>query len=765
MAARLQLKLGLVSEHDRLDDSPDTLVVIEPSVGSVARSKGHLYLLVTSRISSRHALEATRLTAETIRNEYYYDESAGIRVCLKKAIATANKRLVHQADRLGLKSTDGNGPIGVGVAVVRGNEMYVATVGPAEAYLVRQARLSTLPDPHRERGMPSGGLEPDVWRGEISVGDSLALVSPNVMARLGPDELKDALLTLHPQSAMEHLHARFVAAGGAGSDGAIAFEATEGAQTSRSRTLVPVRPSEPLAGAPDRSPIPLADNVQAASAAVSSAAGSAKVAAGGAFAGIVRRVQDLLPHRRPAYRRVTPLASRRETQRRAAIAVLALIAVVGGLGLAVNTIGGSGGQESISSVAAGEAALQAARKGIAAVAGPGVDLVEDDPKQALELLTKAYDDLAAAEKAKVSKAVIDPLRAKVVTGLDRLYGVVPVASTELFRFAPTDDVPAFDLKTLVKGPDGAPYVIDGATRTVYRVDLKRGKATAVVTAGKKAAGTTVGEPRFLTVGGRDLLILDSKNVLWRWRAADDAGKGTLTRVPVEGASSWGDDITAIGTFLRDPGRNLYNLYVVDPSEQQILAFPPASDGGGFPNKSTGWLATARAVDQMSSMYIDGDIFVTEAGALERFTRGKSDGWEPGAPGDTLLRPAPVLDFVTGTGEQRTGDVYAFDTKSNRVIAFDKAGGDYRAQYRLAGGAPDWKDLRAMYVVPGAGTDAAPTLVWLGKDHIGQAVLEAVADTPGASPRPSPSGSAGPDASAKPGASGSAKPTKAPSKAP
>ena len=178
MAARLQLKLGIVAEHDRLDDSPDTLVVVEPSVGSVARSKGNLYLLVTSRTSSRHALEATRLAAETIRNEYYYDESAGIRVCLQKAIATANKRLLHQADRLGLKSPEGNGPIGVGVGVVRGNEMYVATVGPAEAYLIRQARLSTLPDPHRERGLPSNGLEPEVWRGEVTVGDSLVLISP-----------------------------------------------------------------------------------------------------------------------------------------------------------------------------------------------------------------------------------------------------------------------------------------------------------------------------------------------------------------------------------------------------------------------------------------------------------------------------------------------------------------------------------------------------------------------------------------------------------
>jgi hypothetical protein len=240
MAVRLQLKLGVVAEHDRLRDSPDTVVVVEPSVGSIARSKGHLYLLVTSRLSNARAAEATRIAAETIRNEYYYDESAGIRVCLEKAIASVNKRLAHQRDRLGLgNAINGNGPIGIGVAVVRGNELYVATVGPAEAYLIRQARLSTLPDPHRERGLPAGELEPDVWRGELSVGDSLVLISPNVVAKLGPDELKDAMVTLHPQSAIEHLHQRFVAADGSGSDGAIALEATEVAATHKQRALVP----------------------------------------------------------------------------------------------------------------------------------------------------------------------------------------------------------------------------------------------------------------------------------------------------------------------------------------------------------------------------------------------------------------------------------------------------------------------------------------------------------------------------------------------
>ena len=50
LAVRLQLKLGAVTEQDRLPDSPDTVVVVEPSVGSVGRTKGNLYLLVTSRV-------------------------------------------------------------------------------------------------------------------------------------------------------------------------------------------------------------------------------------------------------------------------------------------------------------------------------------------------------------------------------------------------------------------------------------------------------------------------------------------------------------------------------------------------------------------------------------------------------------------------------------------------------------------------------------------------------------------------------------------
>ncbi len=743
MAVRLQMKLGVIAEPDRVTDSPDTVVVVEPSVGSVARSKGNLYLLVTSTVASQRAQEATQLAAETIRSEYYYDESAGIRVCLEKAIASANKRLAHQRDRLNLQGDGVNGPIGIGVAVVRGNELYVATIGPAEAYLIRQARLSTLPDPHRERGLPTKDLEPDVWRGEISVGDSLVLISPNVMSRLGPDELKDAMVTLHPQPAMEHLHHRFVASDGSASDAMIAIEATEVASTHKSRALVPVRPAEPLAGAPDRSPIPLADNVTDGVAAVQASAFRARAAAGGALERLVVRLQELLPRRRTAYRRVTPAAAKREMQRRAAVAILALVVVSGGLFTVVWAVGGQNPGQELASLTVGEAALRTARDNLGKVFAPGVDLVDGDPSKALDLLTAAYAALDTAAKNEVPASTINPLRKQAQDGLDRLYGVKPVASATIVSFADSE-VP-FDIGDMILGPGNVPYVLDRATKSIYRVDLGTRTAHLIYREGTKASGILEGAPKLIALGAsRDLLVVDSANIMWRWRPADAAGNGTIIKVKVSNGASWGDDIRAIATFLRVASTGLYNLYVVDPSEEQLVYYFPASDGSGFPAAPVDRLAVARKMDKVDDLYIDGDIFITDGGEIVRFVDGRAEGWAADPPPDTLLRKAPKYRLITSATEKRKGVLYAYDPTSARVVAIDKAKGTYLGQFRLAGGARGWEDIRGMYLVLAA-EDAPPTLIWATRDGVYSSILDAVPDaaapSPAGSGNPSPSGGA------------------------
>jgi hypothetical protein len=200
MAVRLQMKLGVVAEAERLEDSPDTVAVVEPTIGATSRSKGSLYVVVSGVGRARRLQEATRLVADTVQGEYYYDESAGLGACLEKAIRAANRKLAANRERLGLVS-DGGGPVGLGVAVVRGSELYVTTAGPVEAYLVHQAHLLTLPGPSAGIGLPADDLAPHIWRGEVAAGDTLILVSRNMTAALGTDELKDAINTLHPQAA------------------------------------------------------------------------------------------------------------------------------------------------------------------------------------------------------------------------------------------------------------------------------------------------------------------------------------------------------------------------------------------------------------------------------------------------------------------------------------------------------------------------------------------------------------------------------------
>jgi len=67
--------------------------------------------------------------------------------------------------------------------------------------------------------------------------------------------------------------------------------------------------------------------------------------------------------------------------------------------------------------------------------------------------------------------------------------------------------------------------------------------------------------------------------MWRWRASNDAGKGTLTKVDVKGSSKWGDDITAIGTYLRNVDRGLYNLYVIDAADDLVASGVGVADRG------------------------------------------------------------------------------------------------------------------------------------------------------------------------------------------
>jgi hypothetical protein len=754
MAVRLHLKIGLVGEQDRLESSPDAILVSEPSLGATSRSKGSLYVVVTAGSAAR-SHDATRLIADTIRREYYYDESAGIPICLQKAIRSANRRVRHGREGHGLKA----GSIGVVVAVVRGYELYVASAGDAEAYLVRQARLMTLPADDRRNGLPADeDVHVGVWRGEMAVGDSLILVSGNLIRGVGTDELKNAVVTLHPQSAAEHLHHLFVAGGGTGSDGILALEATEVATTRVEPKLVPVRAAEPLAGAPDRSPIPLADPLVAAATAVQDRAQQARVAAGGALLTFVDRITELLPQRGPQhYRQIAPASSRREFQRRAALALLASLGVVLLLGFVLWVWGRLPGDERIPLVNAGEGAVARAEQRLDQAMPNGE--MGADRSQSLTLLRQAWDDLATAQRAGVAESRLAALRVKVTDGLDQLYNMRRMTTAAAVVYSTT--IPQADMIDLVPGPDGASYSIERFTRAVMRYDPRTKDAKPVVTVGD-GPGDGIGVPWQLAAAGRDVLILDTRGGLWRWTPSNTAGRGTLGRIPVAGNTPWGSDVTDTATFVRPNG--IYNLYVVDPSAKQILRYLPAADGSRFPSAPTGYLRVSTDVSGFRQLYIDGDIYALTPSGVTRYIDGRTESLDlEQLPDDGDLRPGHDYRLFYGTGDRAEGHLYFWDAKYSRIVVYDKGKGTFLEQFTAAPPSPAIADLRGMYIVEPK--NARPIVYFVVADRLITGRLQAAPGTPGALPSASPGASPSAAASATPRRSASPSATRRPSPSP
>ena len=760
MAVRLHMNLGLLAETQRLPDSADTVVVVEPTIGSTSRTKGSLFLLVTGA-GGRKLREATKIVAERIRDDYYYDLSAGISVCLRKAVQAANKMLLHGPDRP-LVAHGGVGPIGLALAVIRGNELYVATLGPAEAYLVRQARLLTLPDASPDSGLPAEDIDgPEVWHGEIDAGDCLILMSPNVTRRIGLGPIQDAVLQLHPQAAVEEIHRQFGSSslGSTGGDGILLIEATEVASTHKTSPLKPVWPGDSMAGAPDRSPIPLADTVAGGVTAMQTTARHVQIAADGWLRRGVYGLFDHMPERPMSRGRVTPLTVRRERQQRAALAIVGLLAVIAIVGTSMWFLSGANHGTPVDVQLQGQHAMQKAKDDVSAVYGNGIDLMTSDPKTAYQYLTDAYKEIQVALKDgyannSQTQADVDAAEASIMKGLNQYYNVTIVAPQVVTTFA------SDDLGGVVLGPDGGAYLLDNTINYVYRVNLQTGAQLPVLRVNQTVGGDTVGNPRLITSGGGDVLVLDSFNSLWRWHpaAGDTSGRGSLTRVNIPDDATWGVGPRVIGTFVTNTLTMQYNFYIVLPSRQQVVKYTPATDGSSYPIAARyTYLTVAQDVSNVTDMYIDGHVFLVDKGKITQYLLGQAvHGWSVDPLPDTLIRPkAPYFKYLTADNpNQDQGTFYAYDNAGRRIVAIKKGDGSIVGQYIVPADSPWFSALNGMFVMAAA-DGSNPVLYWTEGSSLMRASL-----SPGATP--APSGSPGPSSSS-PGSS--VKPSMSPSKSP
>ncbi|MGD8485155.1 MAG: hypothetical protein PVH07_00830 [Chloroflexota bacterium] len=702
MATRLEITHGLIAEPDRLSTSADTLSVTRPSTGSETRSKGVLFVVVGSSVPGPRAREATALVAETIRHEYYYDESAGVPVCLEKAVRSADRRLRSSREGAGLPP----GSLGVAAAVIRNNELYLATLGPAEAYLVRSARL-LMPDRSAPAGLPSDdGRAVDVWRGELHVGDGLLLVSRNLTEMVGTEELKSAILTLHPQAAVEHLHHLFVAAGGAGSDGIIAVEATE--QTSR----LPLRATAPAGGAYGNHASPIAEPVGGTVA-------SAVLGVRDGFDGIRDHFLNAMPRRRATTTGLSATESRAETQRRAAMGLLALVVVVLVAGLVLALVPRGTDVTEVAQVAGSDTALSVAKD----ATDRADNLLASEPATATEYYREAWAEIERARATGLSASALDELEARVGSGLDTLYDAKATKVERVTRLPDGQD-PAY----LVQGPRGGAIYIDRADGVVYRANLKNGKIADIIHEGDNASGgKTIGRPVQLTVADY-VIAVDDKARPFRWGPSNSAGAGTLAKINLRGRSAFERNHGDVEAY--DPPVGQYRMYVAEPSLNQIMRYTQTFDGSAF-DEPTAYLASQTSeVNRFDQLYIDYDVYALFDNTLRRHRFGKYDGtFALGElPDDADLRPGHDYRLVDGSGSATSmGRVYLYDARHGRVVGFSKEDGRYLAQWAPRGEGGEMDDVRGMYVIEGGlnkkGTKRKnDVLVWITPSGIYRTTL-------------------------------------------
>lgn len=695
MATRLEITHGLITERDRLSTSADTLNVTRPTTGSKTRSKGVLFILVGSTLPGPRAREATTLVAETIRHEYYYDESAGVPVCLEKAVKGADRRLRSSREGAGLPP----GSLGVAAAVIRNNELYLATVGAVDAYLLRSARL-LMPDHSAPNGLPSDdGRSVDVWRGELSVGDALVLVSRNVTETVGTEELKSAALTLHPQAAAEHLHHLFVAAGGEGGDGLIVVDANE--QTMRGSTGIPVAAGDAYGDLPG-----------AMAAAGTTTMGSTLLGTRGAIDGVRDRFWDAMPRRRTkAATEVVPQTSRAETQRRAAMGLLALVAVVFILGLFMVLVPRGGDVADVPRIAGSDNALASALDS----AERADNLITTEPASALEFYRSAWAEVQRARNTGLAAPALDDLESRVRDGLDTLYGTHKPA-IEKITGLPDGTEPV----GLVQGPNDGAIFIDGNSAVVQRVNTKNGKIADIVHEGDKPKGSsrTIEEPVQLAAAGPDVVVVDDNGRPWRWRPSNSQGAGTLAKLTLQESPAFGEGHGDVEAYQPDFGP--YRIYVAEPELNQVMRYQQTLDRSAFAAPTTYLASDTAEVADFEQLYIDFDVYALIDNNLRRHENGRYDGtFALGElPDDADVRRGHDYTQVAGSGRQNSlGRVYLYDARHGRIVGFDKSDGSYIGQWLPMDDSGQMQDIRGMYVIEGKlnkkrNKRAEDSLVWI-----------------------------------------------------
>ena len=207
------------------------------------------------------------------------------------------------------------------------------------------------------------------------------------------------------------------------------------------------------------------------------------------------------------------------------MAVLAFVVVLGSLGGPSTRSAARASAGRWRSVTAAEAALKTIRTDLGQVFAPGRRPRGGRPgARRCPLLSDAYRAGGCRASRPMSRRRRSAPKSQVIGGLDRLFHVVPVAERDDRVLRPG----ASPVQHPGDDPGSGRDARTSSTRPRRRSTgstfgrRRRRSSSRPEDEGRAATG---GHPDAALDGGRDLLIVDDKNVVWRWRPADNKGNG------------------------------------------------------------------------------------------------------------------------------------------------------------------------------------------------------------------------------------------------
>lgn len=740
MSTRLATRIGLLVADERPADAHDATRFNEPAVGALSRTKGSLFLLAQLTNGTAALEKAARDVLEKLEHDYYYDLSAGTLGALSKALTDANRRLYHVRGRLGIPSRCG---VSVIAMVIRGREMHVAKLGPAAAVIVRDQRMYELPPPpavseedprvRRRRVAATLGealeIEPYTWHGELAADDRIALVSRNLAHVVGVDELKQALATLRPAAAVEHLQQLFSIRGGRGSDGLLAIEIVELPATAATRQLEPVRAPEPLAGLPDQSPVPLADALGRLLHRCGAAIDAGQAAFGRFLLLLLGWIMAFVPKRRAHYPKVVVRTALREEGRRHRRGALGIVAVAGllALGGVVASLPSPHPSDAIPRASLARAAIAQTQELVAKVGEKvdGRDLIDRDPERARDVLNDAAQALQQAAGAGVSPDALAPYQRSVERGLDAIYAVTRIRQATTI----VDLQRAFEGFVpfrMVSATDGSLWIADSGHGRVVRVDPAKEEAKVVYRAGQKFGKATAGDPWLLATAATDVVIIDRQRQAWRLDLEEQAPH----LMALAGIDELDASTRLLAALQHRPPLQIFNLYAVDGKSGDVLKWTPRNTlPVSFPSKAESYLSDAPDLPAAAArdMRVDTYLWLLHRDTVTRVNFGtplSQADYSLDRPPDAELRPTLDYRLLDGATIGQQDYLYVWDAANARIIAFGYADGSFVKQWQAATDAASAHLLDEVTGLEVVSTpDGPPVAYLLTPDRVVRVVLE------------------------------------------